>query len=580
MTALLNRGDIDFAVFDWLELHSRSDRETVEAFLDLSEKVAEESFLSHYKLADVDEPGIESGEVRICAAVKDALAQYAELGLFGAGFPERLGGIGLSQLACTASSAYFSAANIATSGYVMLTVANARLLAAFGTDAHVEAFARPQIEGRWFGTMCLSEPQAGSSLADIRTCAEFDEEDDLGKRYRLFGNKMWISGGDQDASENIVHLVLAKVRADDGSIPDDTRGLSLFVVPKLLPDGATNDIAVAGLNHKLGYRGTSNCALNFGEDRGAIGWIVGSPGDGLRQMFQMMNEARIAVGLGAAALGYRAYLLSLDYAKERKQGRAPGSRGGAPVAIVEHADVKRMLLTQKAYVEGAMALCLYCAHLVDLEDSEGDHQALLGLLTPIAKTWPSEYALAANDLAIQIHGGYGYTREYHVEQLWRDNRLNAIHEGTTGIQASDLVGRKILRDDAGLAALKRRILATLEAAETCPEHAEFKDALEQALRKALAAADYLRSQGLDRAIENAAPCLRGFGHVVVAWLMLDQLVCAGRLADKTRQGQQRYAGKLAAYRQFYVHDLPKIGIWLSTDSYARSDYGAIDIDVL
>ena len=376
-----------------------------------------------------------------------------------------------------------------------------------------------------------------------------------------------------------MHLVLAKVRAEDGSIPGDTSGLSLFVVPKVLPDGSANDIAVAGLNHKLGYRGTSNCALNFGEEHGAVGWIVGSPGDGLRQMFQMMNEARIAVGLGAAALGYRGYLLSLDYAKERKQGRAPGARGGAPVAIVEHADVKRMLLTQKAYVEGAMALCLYCAHLVDAVDDD-DNRALLGLLTPIAKTWPSEYALAANDLAIQIHGGYGYTREYHVEQLWRDNRLNAIHEGTTGIQANDLVGRTILRDDSGLAALERRILTTVEAAQTQPEFTEFAAALGGALRKMVVATDYLRSQGPEKAVENAALCLKGIGHVVVAWLMLDQLVCAGRLAGTTRQREQRYAGKLAAYRQFYAQDLPKTGIWLCPESYARSDYGAIDIDAL
>ncbi len=578
MTALLDRDDIDFTVFDWLELHARSDRETVEAFLDLSEKVAAESFLSHYKLADVDEPSIESGDVRICGAVKEALAQYAELGLFGAGFPEVLGGIGLPHLACTASFAYFSAANIATSGYVMLTVANARLLATFGTAAQIETFAKPQIEGRWFGTMCLSEPQAGSSLADIRTCAEFEQEDELGTRYRLIGNKMWISGGDQDASENIVHLVLAKVRSDDGSIPDDTSGLSLFVVPKVLPDGTRNDIAVAGLNHKLGYRGTSNCALNFGENGGAVGWIVGRPGDGLRQMFQMMNEARIAVGLGAAALGYRAYLLSLDYAKERKQGRTPGTRGGAPIAIAGHADVKRMLLTQKAYVEGAMALCLYSAHLVDVSDAETD--ALLGLLTPIAKTWPSEYALAANDLAIQIHGGYGYTREYHVEQLWRDNRLNAIHEGTTGIQANDLVGRKILRDDSGLTALRRRMSATLDAARTDPELAGFTAPLEHALQQTLAAADYLRAQSPARAIENAALFLKGTGHVVVAWLMLDQLVSCRKHVDADPRGTQRYAGKLAAYRQFYAHDLPITGVWLRVDTYAMSDYAATDIDVL
>jgi alkylation response protein AidB-like acyl-CoA dehydrogenase len=206
-----------------------------------------------------------------------------------------------------------------------------------------------------------------------------------------------------------VHLVLAKIPNPDGSMPTGTAGLSLFIVPKILPDGSYNDVAVAGLNHKMGYRGTANCLLNFGEADGAIGWIVGEPEQGLRQMFLMMNEARISVGLGAAALGYRSHRLSVDYARERLQGRPIGQRGGAPVPIIEHPDVKRMLLQQKSYVEGALALCLYCARLVD-EEADPQAVALLGLLTPVAKTWPSEYGLAANDIAIQIHGGYGYTR--------------------------------------------------------------------------------------------------------------------------------------------------------------------------
>ena len=305
---LIDRSDLDFLLHDWLE--AGEDREIADAFLDLSERLAEDHFLSHYKRSDVEEPRLDDGQVRICPAIRDALARYAELGFFAAGYPEEQGGLGLSHRLCAASFALFAAANVATAAYPKLTVANARLIAAFGSAAQFAMFARPQIEGRWFGTMCLSEPQAGSSLADIVTRAVPDGEDALGSRYRIAGNKMWISGGDQDASANIVHLVLAKLPGEDGALPEGSAGISLFIVPKILPDGARNDIAVAGLNHKMGYRGTANCLLNFGERSGAIGWIVGAPGQGLRQMFRMMNEARLAVGLGAAALGCRGYRLT------------------------------------------------------------------------------------------------------------------------------------------------------------------------------------------------------------------------------------------------------------------------------
>jgi alkylation response protein AidB-like acyl-CoA dehydrogenase len=554
---LIDRRDVDFLLHDWLGVDALTGRDTVDAVLDLSEKLAAEAFLTHFKRSDVEEPRIEDDTVRICPAIGEALARYAELGLFSAGFPEQLGGLGLPYLVTAASFAFFAAANVATAAYPMLTVGNARLIATFGSAAQIDTFARPQIEGRWFGTMCLSEPQAGSSLADVRTRAAVEGEDALGTRYRLTGSKMWISGGDQDASENIVHLVLAKVPDAGGILPEGTEGISLFIVPKILPDGSRNDVAVAGLNHKMGYRGTANCLLNFGEGDGATGWIVGAPGSGLRQMFQMMNEARIGVGLGAMALGYRGYRLSARYARERIQGRPAGRRGGAPVAIIEHPDVRRMLLQQKAYVEGALALCLYCARLVDRAKRDVDDAALLGLLTPIAKTWPSEYGLAANDIAIQIHGGYGYTRDFDVEQLWRDNRLNAIHEGTTGIQAIDLVGRKILRDRAGLAVLDRRITATIaqvqvQAVAGLAPHAA---ALAEAWRETSTAIAALRDGAPGAALDNATDFLRAFGHVVVAWLWLDQAIAA---IAHDNAPHDFVCGKVRACRFFFECELPKV----------------------
>ncbi len=333
------------------------------------------------------------------------------------------------------------------------------------------------LEGRYFGTMALSESQAGSSLADITTRAEPQADG----TYRLFGRKMWISGGDHDLSENIVHLVLARITG----APAGTRGISLFLVPKHLvaPDGGLgehNDVALAGINHKMGYRGTVNTAPVFGDGAytpggrpGAVGHLVGAENRGLPVMFTMMNEARIGVGLGATALGYTGYLKSLAYARERLQGRAAGADPStAQVPLVEHADVRRMLLAQKSYAEGALALNLYCSRLVDdvasLDDPAGVAEAekLLGVLTPIAKSWPSQWCLAANDLAIQVLGGAGYTRDFDLELHYRDNRLNPIHEGTHGIQGMDLLGRKVLLDGgAGLGVLLGRMQATATRAD-------------------------------------------------------------------------------------------------------------------
>jgi alkylation response protein AidB-like acyl-CoA dehydrogenase len=552
---LIDRRDVDFLLHDWLRVDALADRETVDAVLDLSERLATETFLPHFKRSDVEEPRVEDGQVRICPAIGEALSHYAELGLFSAGFPEELGGLGLPHLVTAASFAFFAAANVATAAYPMLTVANARLIATFGNAAQIDAFARPEIEGRWFGTMCLSEPQAGSSLADVRTRAAPDGRDEFGDRYRLTGNKMWISGGDQDVTDNIVHLVLAKVPDESGTLPEGTAGISLFIVPKLLPDGTRNDVVVAGLNHKMGYRGTANCLLNFGEVAGATGWLVGAPGDGLRQMFQMMNEARIGVGIGAAAIGYRGYRLSARYARERLQGRPFGRRDGAPVAIIEHPDVRRMLLQQKAYVEGALALCLYCARLVDTADSSADDAALLGLLTPVAKTWPSEYGLAANDIAIQIHGGYGYTRDFDVEQLWRDNRLNPIHEGTTGIQAIDLLGRKLLRDGSGLRVLGDTIAKTIDAAVGAPGLDGHARALSEVWRLATGTSAHMRD-GED-ALGNATPFLWAFGHIVVGWLWLDQAVAVNAL-PAAPDSRAFIAGKLRACRFFFECEMPKV----------------------
>ncbi|WP_174278286.1 acyl-CoA dehydrogenase [Sphingomonas bacterium] len=579
---LIQPRDLSFLLWEWLRLdellarpeYEGHDRETVDAVLNLSTSLARDSFLPHFKEADHHEPSLDGdGEVHILPAAVDALRQYAEVGLFAAGFAPALGGLGLPSVVTSASLAQFTAANPATAAYIMLTIANARLIATFGTPAQADAFARPEIEGRQLGTMCLSEPQAGSGLGDIRTRAQPDGEDVLGPRYRLSGTKMWISGGDQDATRNIVHLVLAKIPEPDGSLPEGTRGISLFIVPKWLGTaeghgGERNDVTVAGLNHKMGYRGTANCLLNFGEGRhrpggepGAVGYLLGQAGQGLALMFQMMNEARVAVGLGGAAIAYRGYRHALRYAQERTQGRALDAPRGtsAPLPIIEHPDVQRMLLAQKAYAEGALALTLYCAKLVDEESFDRDASELLALMTPVAKTWPSEWGLVANQLAIQVHGGYGYTRDFDVEQLYRDNRLNPIHEGTTGIQALDLLGRKILRSNgAGLAVLEARVRRTIEGAAASSRLSGFADQLSAAWRRLEDTLVAVRAADPSRVLANATSFLQAFGHITVAWLWLDQAtVCVAALGERTGI-TAFHEGKLRACRFFYECELPGV----------------------
>jgi alkylation response protein AidB-like acyl-CoA dehydrogenase len=595
------RNTVDFLLRDWLKIESLTSRErftdhsseTFSAVLDTAETIANEKYAPFNRTVDNEEPHTETnadGTLRVILprATHDAWRAYADSGMLAAAQDYDLGGMQLPYVVEAAANMFFSKASISIS-WALLTTGNANAIMAHGTQAQKDVFAKNEFAGRWAGTMCLSEPQAGSSLSDIATRAALDDADDaLGPRYRLFGNKMWISGGEHDVTENIVHLVLAKIPDADGKLIPGTRGISLFIVPKFLvpsplegegarragegaastgaPEqtspsppplslegrgehiGERNDVVLAGLNHKLGWRGTPNTLLNFGEGKfkplgkaGAMGYLVGKPGDGLRCMFHMMNEARIGIGLAATMLGMAGYEASLQYAKDRKQGRPITGEGKdsskPPVALIEHADIKRMLLAQKSYCEGAMALLLYCAKLVDEthtgpssgsgQVSREDAKLLLEVLTPIAKSWPSENCLEANSLAIQIHGGYGYTRDFPVEQYWRDNRLNMIHEGTHGIQAMDLLGRKVVMDGGkGLTLLATTINETIQKAFHMPELAQHAQSLARALQHVGAATKSAWSTGNpNEALANAVPYMQAFGHLVLAWVWLDVCLC-------------------------------------------------------
>lgn len=586
MAAPLSRRDLDFMLYEWLdatalierERYAEHSRETFDSILDLSEDIALKRFAPHNKKADQNEPRIGAdGKVEMIDEVGAALDEFSKAGFIAAQFDEEVGGMQLPTVVTRAAMAWFQSANASTSSYPFLTMANANLLVEYGTDEQIDTWVRPMLEGRFFGTMCLSEPQAGSSLADITTKAVPVDDGS----YRITGTKMWISGGDHELSENIVHLVLAK--APDGG--PGVKGISLFVVPKFLADGTRNDVVLVGLNHKMGNRGTTNTLLNFGEDKyrptpeaGAVGYLVGDVHRGLSYMFRMMNEARIGVGFLATSLGYAGYQQSLEYAKTRTQGRLPTSKdpASAPVPIIEHADVKRMLLAQKSYVEGALALGLYCSKLVDEQQTAPSPEEaarielLLDVLTPIAKSWPSQWCLEANSLAIQVLGGYGYTKEFDVEQLYRDNRLNPIHEGTHGIQGLDLLGRKVvMKGGAGLQLLVDTISATIDRAAGVD--AAKADALRAAIDRLVEVTGQLWSAG-DPAVSlaNSSIYLEAAGHVVIAWMWLEQLIAAdGGQGDF-------YDGKRAAAQYFYRYELPRTGPQL--DLLADLDRTTLDAD--
>ncbi len=598
------RATLDFLLNDWLhttELTQRPrfadhSRETFDAVLDTCERIAREKFAPFNRLVDVEEPRFDGEKVILPQATHDAAKAYAESGMLSAAQDFEMGGMQLPYSVEAAANAFFACASVSI-GSGMLTTGNANLLMVHGTELQKSVFAKNEFNGRFSGTMCLSEPQAGSSLSDITTRAVPDgadfESEPLGARYRLKGNKMWISSGEHELSENIVHLVLAKIPDANGALVPGTRGISLFIVPKKLVGldgqltGVRNDVALAGLNHKLGWRGTTNTLLNFGEGKfpvagadggpygngaGAIGYLVGKPGEGLRCMFHMMNEARIGVGIAATMLGLAGYYASLDYAKNRPQGRPIGAGGKdaslPQVRIIEHSDVKRMLLAQKSYGEGALALAMYCARLVDEQhtadaQTADDARLLLEVLTPIAKSWPSEWCLEANSLAIQIHGGYGYTRDFPVEQYWRDNRLNMIHEGAHGIQAMDLLGRKVLMEKGrGMQLLAARMQATAARAAALPLLSAHADALLGALKQVGQATQAAWSTGASsEALANAVPYMQAFGHTVLAWIWLEVSLAA--LHSDPQQAHIDTQGRLGAARFFFHYELPKIGAWLS-----------------
>ncbi|MGY4531544.1 alkylation response protein AidB-like acyl-CoA dehydrogenase [Pseudomonas sp. TE3786] len=551
------------------ERFAEHSRETFDAAIDTARSIAENLFAPHCRKNDEHEPQFVDGAAVLIPEVKPAVDAFLEAGFLNASRDFEAGGMQLPTLLSQACFCHFQSANAATTSYPFLTMGAANLIESFGNEEQKQRFLQPMIDGRFFGTMALTEPHAGSSLSDLRTRAEPAGDGS----YRIKGNKIFISGGDHPLSENIVHMVLAKLP----DAPPGVKGISLFIVPKFLVNddgslGQRNDVILAGLFHKMGWRGTTSTALNFGDNGECVGYLVGKPHAGLSYMFQMMNEARIGVGMGAVMLGYAGYLYSLDYARQRPQGRLPDGKDPttAQVAIIEHADVRRMLLTQKAYVEGSFDLALYAARLFDdtqtlaTEEERKSTLELLDLLTPIVKSWPSDYCLKANELAIQILGGHGYTREYPVEQYYRDNRLNPIHEGTYGIQSLDLLGRKVSMN--GGAALKQLVKLVQTCCQRAAEYQSLnalREPLEHLLSRlttvTLALLGDLMQGKVNESLANSALYLKVFGHMVIGWRWLEQAIRAEEgLAKGNAQDHDFYTGKLQAARYFLTWEVPSM----------------------
>ncbi len=551
-----------------LPAFSEHARETFDLYVDSNRRLARTALYPAYKPMDEAPAYLEKGGMVTHEKMKPLWRQLVDLGVISATRPTSVGGHQLPLTVSTLAHAYLMAANASAYGYAGLTTGAAHLLEAFGDEATKKDVMSRLYSGEWTGTMALTEPQAGSSLADVTTKA--CRRDD--GTWSITGSKIFISGGDHDLTPNVVHMVLARVLGASPGI----KGVSLFCVPKRRFEKGelvSNDVHVAGVIHKIGWRGLPSLALSFGDEGDCRGWLVGEENKGISYMFQMMNEARIMVGLNGVATASVAYHESLAYARTRTQGRTLARKSASlpQVPLVEHADVRRMLLRQKAIVEGGLALVAFTAKQADLSEHATDPAVreraalLLGVLTPIAKTFPAEWGFESNALAVQIHGGYGYSSEQLPEAWLREQKLNSIHEGTTGIQALDLLGRKVVaRGGAALLVLLEETNQTIARAERAGLDAASTQRLREAVATVNALTAHLGSIGLggdvDAMLRHATDFLSLFAITVVSWLLLWQAAIAKEALARSPSESDRdfYEGKLCTADYFLATELPRV----------------------
>lgn len=555
-----NHRILDLTKFPFYQDHNK---ETFEFILDAAEKIAENHLHPLLTAMDREEPQLIKGKIQVHPSMKKIIRQFGEDGWINATFSYDEGGQQLPNVVHQAAGFIFQAANYSASVFPFLTTGAANLIRTFGSKELIEKFTPNMYNGKWQGTMALTEPDAGSSLSDLSTTAFPTDNQGV---YKIKGQKIYISCGDHDACENIIHLMLVRIEG----APLGTKGISLFVVPqKRVPSDEPNDVLTQGIYHKMGYKGAPIAHLMMGTEDSCEGYLVGEPNKGLSYMFQMMNEARVGVGLNACAIGTAAYYASLSYAKERPQGRKIQEKDPSlpQVPIIEHADVKRMLLFQKSVSEGALSLLLYCSKLSDLIHVENDENKenlslLLDLLTPIAKSYPSEMACLTTSAAVQVLGGAGYTTDFSVEQYYREARIHPIHEGTTGIHGIDLLGRKVLlKEGKAMKLLLAEINNTLEEAKSIPslqanekELAQYLIIVQQTFGTLLKKA----SEDTEAYLSDASLFLEMMGIVVVSWQWLKQGIIAKRALQEGKNGKEFYQGKIMCMRYFFEYELVKV----------------------
>ncbi|UCE54182.1 MAG: acyl-CoA dehydrogenase [Desulfobacterales bacterium] len=574
-TKFISERNIKFLLYEVFDMESLTqykyyrehNRKTFDMVLKAAIKLAKDLLWPVFEEMDRNQPQLVNGEVKVHPSVRKMMKEFGAGGWITSRVPFDLDGEQLPHLMADVCDFIFQAANYSANAYAGLTAGAAHLIESFGSKELYDTYVPNMYAGKWQGTMALTEPEAGSSLADITTMAEPTDEG----HYLIKGQKIFISAGDHDGVENIVHLMLAKIHG----APPGVKGISLFVVPKkrIDQDGklVPNDVVASGVYHKLGYRGCPIVQLSLGDKNDCRGWLVGEPHNGLRYMFQMMNEARIGVGMGATSMATAAYYASLDYAKTRRQGRRVSQKDPTlpPIPIIEHADIKRMLLFQRAVVEGSLSIIMQCSKYVDLmkvlpEEKKEKYHLLLEILTPVAKSYPSEMGVHSISQGLQCLGGSGYCDDYPLEQYFRDSRIHPIHEGTTGIQAMDLLGRKVIMQNGQAFMLYAAELQ--EAISKAKKFQELEDAtrqLGQALNRLEKVTKHLlelaQSKGPEHFLADATLYLEFFGIVAIAWQWLLQGIAIQKASnnDAKKKDLNFYHGKMCALRYFFGYELPK-----------------------
>lgn len=549
------------------EYYQEHNRKTFDMVLKEAIRLAKELLWPVFEEMDRNQPELINGEVKVHPSVRKIMREFGEGGWITSRVPFDLDGEQLPHLLADVCDFIFQAANYSASAYAGLTAGAAHLIESFGSKELYHAYVPIMYTGNWQGTMALTEPEAGSSLADITTMAEPTDE----AHYLIKGQKIFISAGDHDGVENIVHLMLAKIHG----APPGVKGISLFVVPKKRIDQngklVPNDVVASGVYHKLGYRGCPIVQLSLGDKNDCHGWLVGEPHKGLRYMFQMMNEARIGVGMGATSMATAAYYASLDYSKNRRQGRKVSQKDPTlpPIPIIEHADVKRMLLFQRAVVEGSISIIMQCSKYVDLmkvlaDEKKEKYHLLLEILTPVAKSYPSEMGIHSISQGLQCLGGSGYCDDYPLEQYFRDSRIHPIHEGTTGIQAMDLLGRKvIMQNGQAFMFYVAELQEAISSAKTLRELKNQAQQLNEALTRLQEVTKYLlelaQSKGSEHFLADATLYLEFFGIIAIGWQWLLQGIAVQKALNNgaKKADLNFYKGKMFALRYFFGYELPK-----------------------